>query len=88
MVRIEISFIILLFFAGHVCSYNLRYWSPRSILLSMTSRDTSESLGKVVKYENEPVLTVVDPISGSKIHLVGVSHGASASAKLVKRYTP
>ena len=38
----------------------------------------------VIKSLKRPVLTVVDPISNSRIHLVGVCHGSASSANLVK----
>ena len=38
----------------------------------------------IVKTNQNPVLTVCDPIHGNRIHLVGVSHGSATSANLVK----
>jgi cysteine synthase len=38
----------------------------------------------VRKVPKQPVLEVVDKASRSKVHLIGVSHGAPASAALVK----
>lgn len=38
----------------------------------------------VVKSFKRPYLTVTDPITRARIHLVGVSHGSSSSANLVK----
>ena len=36
------------------------------------------------QFNRSPVLTVVDPLTGNNIHLVGVSHGSAVSAQLVK----
>lgn len=38
----------------------------------------------IIKTNQNPVLTVCDPIHGNRIHLVGVSHGSATSANLVK----
>jgi hypothetical protein len=35
------------------------------------------------QFNRSPVLTVVDPLTGNNIHLVGVSHGSAVSAQLV-----
>ena len=40
--------------------------------------------GPVVKSLKRPVLTVTDPLTKSRIHLVGVCHGSASSANLVK----
>lgn len=40
--------------------------------------------GPVVKSLKRPVLTVIDPTTRSRIHLVGVSHGSASSARLVE----
>jgi pheromone shutdown protein TraB len=37
----------------------------------------------VVRKARQPVLTVVEPVSRARVHLVGVSHGSRASAALV-----
>lgn len=41
-------------------------------------------LGPVVKSLKRPVLTVIDPATRSRIHLVGVCHGSASSARLVE----
>ncbi len=38
----------------------------------------------ITKGDKTPVLTVIEPSSGGRIHLVGVSHGSATSANLVK----
>lgn len=38
----------------------------------------------VIKSIKRPLLTVIDPLTRSRIHLVGVSHGSASSAALVK----
>jgi hypothetical protein len=38
----------------------------------------------VIKSIKRPLLTVIDPMTRSRIHLVGVSHGSASSAALVK----
>jgi hypothetical protein len=40
--------------------------------------------GPVIKSFKRPVLTVIDPKTKSRIHLVGVCHGSASSANLVK----
>lgn len=40
--------------------------------------------GPVVKSLNRPVLTVIDPITKTRIHLIGVCHGSASSANLVE----
>ena len=40
--------------------------------------------GPVVKSLKRPVLTVIDPTTKSRIHLVGVCHGSASSARLVE----
>jgi hypothetical protein len=56
--------------------------SVTSWRLSPTTRSITQPY-KISGYKNEPVLTVVDPKSSSRIHLVGVSHGSESSARLV-----
>ena len=38
----------------------------------------------VVKSSKRPLLTVIDPIAKTRIHLIGVSHGSDSSAELVR----
>lgn len=38
----------------------------------------------VVKSSKRPLLTVIDPIAKTRIHLVGVAHGSESSAELVR----
>lgn len=52
---------------------------------SPTLRPFGEFLeGPVVKSLKRPVLTVTEPLTKSRIHLVGVCHGSASSANLVK----
>lgn len=58
---------------------------PRSV--SKESRKTliaQPSSKPIVKKDGKPVLIVEDAASGSRVHLVGVSHGSPASAALVE----
>ena len=38
----------------------------------------------IEKFEKQPILKVIDPITSSKVFIVGVSHGASYSSNLVR----
>jgi hypothetical protein len=48
------------------------------------TQDPIKSNDPIVKSLKRPLLTVIDPKTKSRIHLVGVSHGSASSANLVK----
>ena len=56
--------------------------SVTSWRLSPTTRSITQPY-KISGYKNEHLLTVVDPRSNSRTHLVGVSHGSESSVRLV-----
>ena len=54
------------------------------ILAALLSAAMALAWTPATKVGRRPVLTVVEPNSGSRVHIVGVSHGSSASAGLVR----
>ena len=54
---------------------------PKSVIKNPTELHIDQPVTKSFK---RPLLVVVDPLTKSRIHLVGVSHGSASSANLVQ----
>eukprot|EP01039_Chlorochromonas_danica_P004339 gene4340-4760_t len=78
IVKTGLILLILLLSLPSRWSYGLRKFTLHS--LSMTSHHEREP---PLISRKDPVLTVTDPHTKSKVHLVGVSHGSPISAQLV-----
>jgi len=66
------------FYNKKIVSMSFRNWLSNS-------KDIQRIEAPVTKTKGEPVLNLVHPSRGSKITLVGVSHGSAASASLVEQ---
>lgn len=73
-----LPFVVLLFYFSTCIAYQLGQRASQQILKPYQNDEP------VVKSFKRPYLTVIDPITRARIHLVGVSHGSSSSANLVK----
>lgn len=75
---------LLAFLILCICDVNISAYqrSGRTVSSTLNQKHIDQP---VIKSLKRPILTVVDPKTKSRIHLIGVSHGSDASAELVKQ---